>query len=141
RRKEGQRVAHLLVKASGAEVANKILRDGMVIKGKRVRGRKMAREPRRCLKCQRIDVPHIAASCTSVKETCGTCGESHHTKECQETNPAKYKCANCNIHGHAAWSRECPAYQRAASRIRQRDIEATYKYIPTGEPWTWEQEW
>ncbi|KIJ36219.1 hypothetical protein M422DRAFT_84296, partial [Sphaerobolus stellatus SS14] len=132
RRKEGH--AHLIVRVSGAEVANKILWEGMVIKGKRVRGRKMAREPRRCLKCQRMEVPHIATSCMSVKETCG---ESHHTKECQETNPAKYKCANCNIHGHAAWSRECPAYQRAASKIRRRDTEATYKYILTGEPWTW----
>ncbi|KIJ30591.1 hypothetical protein M422DRAFT_83889, partial [Sphaerobolus stellatus SS14] len=140
-RKEGQKVAHLIVKVSGAEAANQILRDGMVICSKRVRGRKMAREPRRCLKCQRIDTTHIAANCTSAQEVCGTCSANHRTKECKETNLAKFKCANCNMHGHASWGRECPAYQQTAQRIRQRDTEATYQYIPTDEPWTWEQEW
>ncbi|KIJ35392.1 hypothetical protein M422DRAFT_180820 [Sphaerobolus stellatus SS14] len=31
RRREGQKVAHLIVRVAGAEAANKILRDGMVI--------------------------------------------------------------------------------------------------------------
>ncbi|KIJ48166.1 hypothetical protein M422DRAFT_162968 [Sphaerobolus stellatus SS14] len=34
RRREGQKVAHLIVKVVGAEAVNKILRDGMVIRGK-----------------------------------------------------------------------------------------------------------
>ncbi|KIJ39186.1 hypothetical protein M422DRAFT_175624 [Sphaerobolus stellatus SS14] len=134
RRKEGQKVAHLIIKVSGAEAANQILRDGMVIRSKRVRGRKIAREPR-------IDTTCISAKCTSAQEVCGTCSENHRTKECKEMNPAKFKCANCNIHGHASWGRECLTYQRSALKLRQRDTEATYRYIPTDEPWTWEQEW
>ncbi|KIJ25159.1 hypothetical protein M422DRAFT_193798, partial [Sphaerobolus stellatus SS14] len=64
-----------------------------------------------CLKCQRMDTTHIAANCTSAQEVCRTCGENHQTKECKETNPAKFKCTNCNTHGHASWGRECLAYQ------------------------------
>ncbi|KIJ34341.1 hypothetical protein M422DRAFT_80697, partial [Sphaerobolus stellatus SS14] len=137
RRREGQKVAHLVIKVARAEVANKILRDGMVIRSKRVRARKMVREPLRCLKCQRVDANHIAANCPSVEGTCGTCGKGHRTSDCEEKDPNNFKCVNCNTHSHASWGRECPAYQRAAQRLRRRDTEATYRYIPTDEPWTW----
>ncbi|KIJ52019.1 hypothetical protein M422DRAFT_117089, partial [Sphaerobolus stellatus SS14] len=141
RRREGQKVAHLIVRVAGAEAANKILRDGMVIRSKRVRARKMAREPRRCLKCQKVDANHIAANCPSTKDICGTCREDHRSADCKEKDPNKFKCVNCNTYSHASWGRECPAYQRTAQKLRQRDSEATYRYIPTEEPWMWEQEW
>ncbi|KIJ25710.1 hypothetical protein M422DRAFT_193111, partial [Sphaerobolus stellatus SS14] len=100
--------------------------DGIVIRGKRVRARKMAREPCRCLKCQKVEANHIAVNCSSEKDICGTCGEEHRTAECKEIDPNKFKCVNCKTHGHASWGRECPAYQHAAHRLRQRDTEATY---------------
>ncbi|KIJ48478.1 hypothetical protein M422DRAFT_86227, partial [Sphaerobolus stellatus SS14] len=137
RRREGQKVAHLAIKVSGADAANKILRDGMVIRSKRVRARKMVREPIRCMKCQKIEANHVAANCPDTHNTCGTCGKDHRTAECEEKDPNKFKCANCNSHSHASWGRECPEYQRAADRIRQHDTEVTYWYIPTEEPWTW----
>ncbi|KIJ27901.1 hypothetical protein M422DRAFT_190378, partial [Sphaerobolus stellatus SS14] len=126
RRREGQKVAHLIVRVTGAEAANKILRDGMVIRSKRVRARKIAREPQHCLKCQKVDTKHIAATCPSTKDICRTCGEEHRTMECKEKDPNRFKCANYNIHGHTSWGRECPAYQHSAQRLRQRDTEATY---------------
>ncbi|KIJ46448.1 hypothetical protein M422DRAFT_77832, partial [Sphaerobolus stellatus SS14] len=145
-RKEGQKVVHLILKVSEADAVNQILRDGMVICSKRVRARKMAKEPRRCLlspclKCQKVDTNHIAANCQSEKDTCGTSRGEHKTRDCTEKDPAKFKCTNCNVHRHASWGRECPVYKRTAQRLRQRDTEATYRYIPTEQPWTWEQEW
>ncbi|KIJ53092.1 hypothetical protein M422DRAFT_242197 [Sphaerobolus stellatus SS14] len=46
RRTPGQRVAHLIVNAGSAVVANAIIRNGIIIAGKRVYGRKLVQEPR-----------------------------------------------------------------------------------------------
>ncbi|KIJ48541.1 hypothetical protein M422DRAFT_83769, partial [Sphaerobolus stellatus SS14] len=137
RRHDGQKVAHMIIRAMGAEAANQILRDGLVIRGKRVRARKMTKEPRRCLKCQKIDANHLAANCDTEKDVCGTCGKEHRTKNCLEKDKDKYKCTNCRIYGHASWDRSCPSYTQTAAKLRRRDTEVTYRYIPTSEPWTW----
>ena len=86
RRSEHQRVAHLIVKVKSVRAANQLLREGAIIAGARVFARKMKREPRRCLKCQRLS-SHLAATCTSVDNTCATCGAAHRTHTCKVDDP------------------------------------------------------
>ena len=86
RRSESQRTAHILAKFRSARAANAAIRDGIIVVGKLVYGRKPQQEPRRCMKCQQIG-PHFAAHCQQDGETCGTCGKTHATKECTEQNP------------------------------------------------------
>lgn len=138
RRTDSQRTAHLIAKFSTREAANKVIRDGIVIAGKRCRARKMKKEPRRCLKCHDLKSGHFAASCDKP-DTCGTCGQNHRTSECLETDATKFRCANCNVSGHASWDRQCPKYAEASRRIELTDLEHSYKFFPGEEPWTWEQ--
>jgi len=42
--------------------------------------------------------------------------------------------------GHASWDRTCPSFIEASRRIELRDLESSYRYFPSDEPWTWEQE-
>jgi hypothetical protein len=140
RRAEGQRMAHIIANVASVQAANKLLRDGVHIHGKKVSARKMKREPKRCMKCQKINVCHFAKECPSEIDVCGTCGLNHRTDACTKTEQAKFACANCNSKGHASWDRLCPVILKAADRAESSDPEATYKYFPTAEePWTWEQ--
>jgi hypothetical protein len=138
RRTQGQRSAHLIAKFSNTEAANQSIRDGLIIAGKRTWARRMKREPRRCLKCQKQNARHMAADCGG-DDVCGTCGKGHRTTECEETDPAHYKCVNCDKSGHASWDRTCPTFVSACQTIEKADPEGTYKYFPNDEPWTWEQ--
>ena len=88
RQTEGQRSAHLIAKFATTEAANQSIRDGVIIAGKRKWARRMKREPRRCLKCQKYNTRHMAAECSSP-ETCSTCGGNHRTAECEETDPSE----------------------------------------------------
>jgi hypothetical protein len=139
RRSPGQKSAHLIARFSTTEAANKAIRDGLIIAGKRTWARRMRREPRRCLRCQRYNVRHMAAECDGMS-TCGTCAKEHRTAECGETNPDRYKCVNCDATGHASWDRTCPKFLAASERIEKSDPESTYKYFPDENPWTWEQQ-
>jgi hypothetical protein len=55
RRTAGQRSAHIIAKFTTTEAANKSIRDGLIIAGKQTWARRMKREPRRCLKCQKYN--------------------------------------------------------------------------------------
>ena len=80
----------------------------------------------------------MAADCDHA-ETCGTCGQEHHTAECEEPNLDKYKCVSCNTYGHASWDRTCPKFMAACQKVERTDPENTYKYFPDDNPWMWEQ--
>ena len=80
----------------------------------------------------------MAANCPSA-DTCGICAKGHRTAECNETDPTKSKCANCDTHGNASWDKMCPPYISAADKIEKTDPENTYKYFTDNNPWTWEQ--
>lgn len=138
RRKEGQRTAHLLLKIKDEDTANKALREGMVLAGKRVWGRRTLPEPKRCMKCQALD-GHYAAKCPSEKDICGTCGEDHKTSTCENHgNADKLYCKNCETAGHAAWDRSCPVYAAKADALRRRYQEDEGRYFTTEDPTTWE---
>lgn len=107
KRMPGQKVAHLIITTVSAEAANAILHHGIVISRKRVFGRKLLQEPRRCYKCQGIGMAHIATACPQQGDTCGRCARSHKTTECQVDEPEQFKCANCNANRHAAGDRAC----------------------------------
>jgi hypothetical protein len=107
RREAKQRTAHLIVNFTSVQDANRILQRGMLIAGTRVRTRKLLQDPRRCFKCHKHGVDHLATNCPQVHDMCRTCTGRHRTSECLETNPKFYKCVNCRADGHAAWSRDC----------------------------------
>jgi len=72
----GQQAAHLIALFKTNEVANSMIKEGIVIAGKRVWARQMRKEPRRCLKCQSLTARHLAAECNQ-KGVCGTCSKDH----------------------------------------------------------------
>jgi hypothetical protein len=139
RRTAGQKSAHVIAKFANTEAANQSIRDGLIIAGKRTWARRMKREPRRCLKCQKYNARHVAARCDS-QDTCGTCGGEHRTASCEENDPRKFKCANCNVDGHASWDRTCLTFRTACLAAEKSDPEHTYKFFPNENPWTWEQQ-
>ena len=60
--------------------------------------------------------------------------------ECSEDNQSRYSCANCKMVGHASWDRTCPSFIEVSRRLELWDLENSYRYFPSDEPWTWEQE-
>src|SRR5882672_12307634 len=121
-------MAHLMDHFKTLESANQAIRDGLIIAGKRVWGRRMKKEPKRCLKCQILNTSHFAAGCRG-QETCGMCGEEHCTAECMEDNQERYSCANCKVMGHASWDHTCPKFMQVARKVEERDLESMYKFF------------
>ena len=80
----------------------------------------------------------MAAGCKEA-EICGTCGKEHRTAHCEETDPVNFRCANCDMAGHASWDRTCPKFLASCDRLKKGNPESTYKYFPDNNPWTWEQ--
>ena len=78
RRMEGQQLAHVIAKFTTTEAVNQSIRDRMIIAGKRTWARRMKREPKHCLRCQKYNARHMAADCTET-ESCGICGKAHRT--------------------------------------------------------------
>lgn len=140
KRYQGQRFAHLIINCSSPETANTAIRKGLIIAGKRVNVRKLISEPRRCLKCQRFDNPHLARDCRQTHERCGTCGNTEHkTAECKIDDPRDHHCVNCERKGHASWSRECPEFKARRERLLANTPDSSYIFYPTSDPKTWEQ--
>ncbi|KAH7903837.1 hypothetical protein BJ138DRAFT_971929, partial [Hygrophoropsis aurantiaca] len=137
RRSPQQKNAHIILTFSSKEAANKAIRQGLNIEGKRVFARKLLPEPPRCLKCHSLTGSHFAAKCPSNHDTCGTCGEEHRTSDCFVTDPAERFCANCKTKGHAAWERSCPAFTALFDKLVKRNPEAKYRFFPTEDPATW----
>jgi len=101
--------------------------------------RHMWREPRRCMRCQSLMARCLAAGCNH-QIACGTCGKEHCTTECTEMVSSRFWCVNCKLVGHASWDRLCPMFLEACKWLETSDPEHMYKYFPSQDTWTWEQE-
>ncbi|KAG1759513.1 hypothetical protein EDD22DRAFT_759317, partial [Suillus occidentalis] len=137
RRTSNQRTTHIALSLNSKTSANQIICHGITIEGKKVYGRKLLLEPTQCLKCHTFDGSHLASECQQEHDTCGTCGEQHCTAECKVDEPATFHCVNCKVHGHAAWSCECPTFMAKWEAHKKRNDEAQYIYFPTEDPMTW----
>lgn len=76
--------------------------------------------PIQCYKCQQFH--HVAAGCFKDPK-CNRCGDSHQTRECQQTDENfAPKCANCSGPHHASY-KGCPHYAKiVAARRNARTI-------------------
>jgi hypothetical protein len=139
RRAPGQRTAFVSMTIRSAQVANKILREGIIVEGRQVRGRKNIQEARRCMKCQGYQRGHIAARCTQDHDTCANCGQNHRTKDCDAPQDTIH-CINCGTSDHKASDRNCPTFQRECTKIANKFPENKYQYFPImDDPKTWGQ--
>ena len=132
RRKVGQSRAHIILTLDSAEIANKIIRDGIDICGVKIRAEKTKQEPLQCLKCRGWE--HKAQNCTAQIDTCGTCGGDHRTSSCQ--TKGKLSCASCKSNEHASWDRQCPEFIRRCAIYDERHPENNTVYFPTEQDWT-----
>src|ERR1700753_4483222 len=91
------------------EAANKAIRDGMSLYDRQFKTEMLEPDPRRCLKCQKFGVDHMAANCPSM-DVCGTCGGEHRTAQCpHREEKQKHQWANCTTdRNHPSWDRNCP---------------------------------
>ena len=92
----------------------------------------MKQEPIQCLKCRGWE--HKALDCTAQVDTCGTCGDAHHTGDC--TNKGKLHCASCKTNEHASWDRACPEFIRWCEEYSKKHLENNFIYFPTTQDWT-----
>jgi hypothetical protein len=137
RRHPGQRTAFVAMTLRTAQSANRILRDGLIIEGRHVRGRKSIQEARHCMKCQGYRGGHVAANCRQIHDTCANCGGMHRSKDCKEPTDKTY-CCNCKSGDHKASDRHCPTFQKECERVASKVPENRYKYFPiAGDPRTW----
>ena len=132
RRRTGQTHAYAILRITSAEAANRLIRDGLVICGARLRPNKLKQEPTQCMKCRGWG--HFARDCSSEVDTCGTCGESHRTRSC--TNVGKTYCISCKDHLHASWDRGCPEFIRRRATCDERNPENEMPFFPTEQDWT-----
>lgn len=136
-RHENQKVAHLIMACAMDEGANHIIKNRLMVEGKRVLGRKLDFESKRCLKCQRYGKGHIANECKQDRDTCSMCTGEHRTRDCKEMDATKFKCVNCKVkelwHDHPSSSRTCPAFVEAKNRLLKRSPEMKYKFYPTDQ--------
>lgn len=133
RRRPDQRMGHVIFVFSNAKVANKVIKEGLIVCHKRLtRVEKCKKEPIRCLKCQGYG--HIAAQCIFEHDICGTCAEHHRTANCTRQNHPY--CTACDTEGHASWSRDCPVFTEKCLAMDRRHRENLMPYFPTEESWT-----
>jgi hypothetical protein len=103
-----QTTASLIVTFDSANMANKIIRHGLIIEYKRVHARKPQIQPRRCFKCHKIGVSHLASTCPQKHDTCGKCSAEHKTSECNISDQEQLRCPVCEMTGHVASDSDCP---------------------------------
>jgi hypothetical protein len=132
RRRPDQAYAYAIITLYSADHANTLIRDGILICGMKVRPKKQKIEPAQCLKCHKWG--HFAAECTAEAETCGKCGENHHTNTCN--NKDKVYCALCEVNSHSSRSRECPEFNRKCLIFDERNPENALPFFPTEQDWT-----
>ncbi|KAJ3991633.1 hypothetical protein F5050DRAFT_1581061 [Lentinula boryana] len=112
-RKPQQKVAHAIFAFTDRHIANRAIREGMVISQKLVSVRREEKDPQRCMKCQQYG--HIAKECKAATDICGRCDQTHPTQTCT-ASPEAFYCAVCKTKGHTAADRACPTLLR---RIRE----------------------
>ncbi|KAI9064364.1 hypothetical protein FKP32DRAFT_1611428 [Trametes sanguinea] len=135
RRRPGQATAHLMLVVTGVEHANRALR-GMILAGRKVVVRRDIIEPKRCARCQSYD-GHFARDCKAPDDVCATCAGPHPTAECMVTDPYRYRCANCQEDGHAAWDHNCPTLRAKVRASTARRADAGFRFFVTSNPETW----
>jgi hypothetical protein len=85
-RHDSQKVAFLVLGITSSEAANTFLDRGRVfIQNEMLQVERPSSSPRRCLKCQKLDTAHMAATCKSPHDICGRCAGQHRTTTCKET--------------------------------------------------------
>lgn len=138
KRREGQQVATLVARFSTPQAANKAIKQGLVIQGKRLNGHKVINGPMRCYHCQRYG--HAATNCPNRNEQarCPTCAATHEGNQCPAKRKDEYKCGSCKAEGHTAWDQDCPVYRREMEKLIRNNGEIQYKYYRTEEEWTME---
>jgi len=60
--------------------------------------------------------------------------------ECTETSRESFYYVNCYLSGHASWERLCLTFLEACKCMEGVDPKHTYKFFPSCDAWTWEQE-
>jgi len=56
------------------------------------------------------------------------------------TDRAEYKCVNCKGTGHGAADRNFPIFIAKSRELQARANDVQYRFFPTADPATWEQE-
>lgn len=107
----------LIVEFETPEDANRVIREGLIIGGRRRECELYDRrcKIRQCYRCQRYG--HIGTQCIE-EVACGFCAEAHDTRECPKKGDAMScpRCALCNG-SHSAWSRVCNARLDEIERV------------------------
>jgi len=134
--KPDQKAAHAVISIGDIELANAIIRDGLLVESQRLRARKLEEEPKRCFKCQRLNPGHKAAECPSKVDVCPNCAGDHVGSQCSATE-GEFSCASCKAngkkHNHTAWDKACASVIAEKAIMRTRNPAMRYKYFPTRE--------
>ena len=132
RRRPGQTHAFAILSIASVDTANKLIKDGIVICGIRIRPAKQKQEPSQCMKCRRWG--HFAARCPEADDTCGTCGGKHRTNVCDSRE--KLHCVSCGDNTHASWDRTCPEFTKRCAILDERNPLNNMPFFPTEQEWT-----
>jgi hypothetical protein len=132
RRHQNQTHAFAKFTVETPELANRLIRDGMIIFGNRVRPFKQKQEPTQCLKCRLWG--HFASECIVDEDICGTCGDLHRTSSC--TSKGRRFCVSCKSNNHASWDRNCPEFVRRCVLMDECIPENLMPFYPTDQDWT-----
>ncbi|KAI0706675.1 hypothetical protein C8Q76DRAFT_629637 [Earliella scabrosa] len=135
RRRLGQRFAYLMLTVTGVEQANRALR-GLTLAGRRVLVRREIEEPKRCMRCQRLD-GHFAKDCPASHDVCARCAGAHPTTQCTVNDPSAFKCANCGQVGHATWDLACSERLAKVRALAARKADSGFRFFVTNNPETW----
>lgn len=132
RRRPDQTHAYAIFSITSVDDANRLIRDGLIINGAKVRPKKQKQEPIQCMRCRLWG--HLATECKAEKEACGACGEAHRTGTC--SNKGKKYCVSCKDNTHPSWDRNCPEFIRRCVIHDERNPENALPYFPTEHDWT-----
>ncbi|KAH9847030.1 hypothetical protein C2E23DRAFT_725000 [Lenzites betulinus] len=136
RRFVGQQTAFLMITVTGVEQANIALK-GLELAGRKILVRRDMDEPKRCARCQAYG-GHFARECKAAHDVCANCAGVHPTSQCGVAgDPQRYRCANCDEDGHAAWDRACPALRKRVSAHIHRKADSGFRFFVTNAPDTW----
>jgi hypothetical protein len=131
RRSPRQLFGHAILSFTDPKSANKAIAGRLSICHAKIDVAKNKKEPIRCMKCQQWG--HLALTCASPHDKCGTCGEHHRTSDCN--SPGRF-CVPCGVYGHPSWDRGCPTFGSKCEEMDQRTPGNQLPYFPTEEPWT-----
>ena len=132
RRHTKQTVVYATPSLNSTYEANRLIRDRMYICSNRTYLKRQKYKPKQCMKCCKWG--HFASECLAKMDMCGTCGENHITKDCEDKG--KRFCIACKAMDHASLDRLCPEFQRKIAQFDEIHPENALTYFPTEESWT-----